>query len=48
MKEILDFLAHFKGIPLEQWLGLIALAGLGVCFFALYVILRVVTHRRAK
>lgn len=40
MKDILDFLSHFRGMPLEQWMGLIALAAIGLSAFAIYVVHR--------
>ena len=38
MKDVLDFLAHFSGLPPEQWVGLIALASIGLAAGCLWVV----------
>lgn len=40
MKDFLDFLSHFGGLPPEQWMGLIALSAIGLAAFAIYVVHR--------
>jgi len=42
MKDILDFLSHFSGLPSEQWIGLIALAAIALAAGCLYVVHNVV------
>jgi hypothetical protein len=48
MPSVLDFISKLTEIPLEQLVGLIALAGLAVAFFALYVAYAVITQRSSK
>lgn len=38
MKDVLDFLSHFSGLPSEQWVGLIALAAICLAAGCLYVV----------
>lgn len=42
MKDVLDFLSHFSGLPPEQWVGLIALAAIALAAGCLYVVHNVV------
>lgn len=48
MQAILDFLSSFTGLPSEQWVGLIAMAAIGLAFFCIWVIHNIVTHERRK
>jgi hypothetical protein len=42
------FLSTIVAIPIEHMVALIALAGLGLAGFALYVVLRLETEHRRK
>jgi hypothetical protein len=48
MQFVVDFISKLTELPLEQLVGLIALAGLAVAFFALYVAYAVITQRSGK
>ena len=48
MQSVLDFISKLTEIPLAQLVGFIALAGLAVAFFALYVAYAVITQRSSK
>lgn len=47
MKDILDFLTHFSGLPTEQWIGLIALSAIALAAGCLYVV-HCVVKRQSK
>ena len=42
MQPITDFLSALPSIPIEHMVGLIALAGLGLAIFAIYVVFAVI------
>lgn len=42
MKDTLDFLSRFSGLPPEQWVGLIALAAIALAAGCLFVVHSVV------
>lgn len=42
MKDVLDFLATFRGLPPEQWVGLIALAAIALAAACVWVVHSVV------
>lgn len=48
MQPHVEFVSALPGIPIEHMVALIALAGLGLAGFAIYVVFRVVKERQGK
>ena len=48
MQVVDDLIARIPGIPIEHMIALIALAGLGLAIFAIYVVFHVVRERQGK
>lgn len=48
MKDILDFLLHFPGIPMDYVLALVAFAALGLAAFTLHVIHSIVKRDKSE
>jgi hypothetical protein len=48
MQTVSDFLTAIPGVPIEHMLALIALAGLGLAIFAIYVVFSLVRERQGR
>ena len=48
MQTVEIFLATLPGIPIEHMIALIALAGLGLAIYAIYVVFHLVKERQGK
>jgi hypothetical protein len=48
MKTVVDFLTILPSIPIEHMVALVALAGLGLAIFAIYVVFHLVRERQGK
>lgn len=48
MQTAAEFVRTLPGIPIEHLLALIALAGLGLAIFAIYVVFSLVRERQRK
>ena len=48
MQTVSDFFTTLPGVPIEHMLALIALAGLGLAIFAIYVVFTLVRERQGK
>jgi hypothetical protein len=48
MKDVLDFLLHLPGIPMEYLVVVLAFAALGLAAFTLHVVHSIVTREKSQ